>query len=169
MGFGKQGTGVIIRQADTITLLTLAVNGAVKQDNPLVLGEDFRLLKTEAFLGLSGATFVDADGPIIIGMADNELSAAEIAECLVADGPLDRNDNVSSEQSMRPVWPLWSMPFTAADTNLNPTVALRDTKVRWTFSNPEGFAFFVSNLGTSPLTTGGVVSLFAKHYGVWVT
>ncbi len=173
MGFGKDGTGVIIRDNDQITLGALNANAAIKQANPLVLAEDFRVLKSEHFLTMESATFVAGDGPIVVGIANNELTAAEIAECLNTDGPLNRNDRGNTENAMRAVFPFIQLDFiqkssAGGATEINLGKAVVDTH-RWTYSDPEGFTLFAFNHGGSALTTGGILRNLSTYYGVWVT
>ncbi len=170
MGFGKDGKGVIIRSYDTITLGALGAPAVKKQDNALVLGEDFRMIKSEIYAHLFGAAFVEGDGPLLIGIANNELTATEIDECLAVDGPLDRNDRLSEERAMRAVFPLFLMPNDVGNNLVEGNYGKPHTDtIRWTFSNPEGWTVFAGNIGTGALTTGGVIILQQKYYGVWVT
>ncbi len=96
MGFGKDGKGTIILQEDTITLLTLADNTALLQDNTgnLTLADDFRVLKMEYFATITSGL---AEGPIYFGVCNGELSIAEIKEALIQTGPLNRNDAARNE------------------------------------------------------------------------
>ncbi len=165
MGFGKDGKGVIMYNNDTITLGALASHAAVKQTNPLAIEEDFRVLKMRIVGGLDSTT--GEEGPIVLGIADNELSAAEIAECWNAEGPLDRNDNLKDERAHRPVFILCNLEETAFGDGKY--VFDVEENIRWTFSNTEGFCIFAFNLDGAALTTGGVVRFLAKFYGVWVT
>ncbi len=160
-----------MRQRDSVTLLTLGAVTAIRQDNPLTWLEDFRLLKSEYFLSLEGATFVSGDGPLIFGIADGKLTVAEIAAALTVDGPLGRQDTINRELAERPVWPLAQIDFAAQPgDNSDPShMPLVVTKPRWTFSNPDGFVYFVYNMGSGALTTGGILFVQATHFGVWVT
>ncbi len=171
MGFGKDGKGVIIRQFDAFTLSTLGSQTVIKQGNPLVIGEDFRMLKFEIFADIFGATFVDADGPLLLGIADNELSVTEIKECLEANGPLDRNDRVSMEHATRPVWPYFQISNdSSANAHIeNSNQMPQEGSPRWTFSNPEGWTWWAYNMGTGALTDAGFIRIEVKYYGVWVT
>lgn len=167
MGFGKDGKGVIIRENTSITLGTLANGAAIKATGgQLAITEDFRIIKTEYLISFEGKT---ADENIItIGLADNELSVTEIAECLAVDGPLDRNDHLKNEQVMRPVWELAQL---GAGTNgVIPDTGLPgERNLRWTFSDTDGWTWFAYNESGAALTTGTVVRIRAKHFGVWVT
>jgi len=171
MGFGKDGKGVIIRDHDIVTLGTLATLAALKQDNPLAITEDFRMLKASIFASLSDASLVEGDGPLIIGICDDELTAAEIAECMTASGPLDPSDNLRNERAMRPVFPLAQMSFLPLNAGGHSAVKWEEpivSKQAWTYSNANGWAIFIFNAGDSGLTTGGIVTIDSTFFGVWV-
>lgn len=164
MGFGKDHKGVIIRDEATITLGTLAQNVAVAQASPIALTEDFRLVKL-AELVINADNFATAGDFVDIGIASGELTVAEIGEALNLSGPLDRNDRLGEERASRPVWILATI---GAGSDLpNDGVPMEKT-IRWTFSNPEGFQFFAYNRGPA-LTTGGIIRLGFKAFGVWVS
>ncbi len=168
MGFGKDGKGVIIREANEITLGALASRAAVKNDAGLALTDDFRMLRSEIRWAIEGATQVDGDGPIALGIANDILSVAEIAACLNVDGPLGPNDRPTAELAERGVFlfgePIAFKPTSAGDE----TEGVMELKQRWTYNNPAGWAFFGYNMGSGALTTGGIIRLNMIHYGVWV-
>ncbi len=165
MGFGKDGKGTIILQENTITLLTLADNTALLADGNITLGEDFRILKTEYFATITSGL---AEGPIYFGMANGELSIAEIAEALIQTGPLNRNDAARTEQALRQI-KLLEVFGPSSDTS-GPGGSRKGTwNPRWTYSSPEGWNFFAFNQSGGAVTTGDVIHFRAKHFGVWVT
>ncbi len=171
MGFGKQGTGVIIREHVAVALGTIGNNAVVKTTS-LVIEEDFRILKSEIFARVDGLTATEGEG-LKFGMANGELTVAEIAEAIENDGPVDRNDASGNEQAMRKVDLLADgLHINIAETELkffNPEGGLKITnKLRWTYSDPEGWTFFVHN-AQAALTTGATLDIVATHYGVWVT
>ncbi len=171
MGFGKGGTGAIIKERNSVALATLAQNVAIKIDgNPVAITDDFRILKSEIFAQVEGLTAGEGGG-LVLGIADDELTAVEIAEAINMSGPTDRNDNLLNERAMRPVWLI-----AALDELGGATVGryhgiqggqMMVWKKRWTFSNPEGWVFFIFN-ESAALTTGSTVRLLATHYGVWL-
>lgn len=166
MGFGKDGKGVIMRNADSITLGALASGAAVKQGTPLAIEEDFRMLKYDVWLQIEGT--IQSDEGWLIGIADNELSVTEIAEAIVVDGPLDRNDRLKEEQATRPVFVLGSMPQVGQGNHNVGHWAHIEGTLRWSFSDAEGFTLFAFNASGVPLTTGAVIKVIAKYYGVWI-
>lgn len=166
MGFGKDGKGVIIHEDVTIALLTLA-GGAVLSAGNVALQDDFRIIKSEYFARLDG--FTVAEGPLLLVLADAELQDIEIAQACLAQ-PSDRNDNVENERSHRPVFNCGYFSGNAATGQVGQSDGrLAEKTIRWTFSDTEGWEWAILNLGSGALSTGAVVAVYAKHYGVWVT
>ncbi len=169
MGFGKDGKGVILLQADIITLGTLADATALLQDNTsnLTLAEDFRVLKQEYFVGLN-ETIAAGDGPIYFGVCNGELNVTEIAEVLNQTGPLNRNDAARTEQALRFV-KILEVFGPEPSGGGRPNWREGSWNPRWTFSDPQGWNFFAFNQSGGVLVTGNVLRFRAKNYGVWVT
>ncbi len=171
MGFGKNNTGVIIRETDSLALTTIGALAA-KLFAGLTITEDFRSMKVELSAHVDGLTSGEGAG-LTLGIANGELSLTEVGECLNADGPLDRNDRATQERAER-----FCKSF--AVVGLEGTGPARrfigrdggawlTVKPNWTFSNPEGWSWFIFNNDPSALTTGATVSLQATHYGVWLS
>ncbi len=168
MGFGKNNTGAILRSKEAVVLLTLAADTAILFGSGITIGEDFRILKSETVAFVEGLTSGDGDG-LMLGMANGDLSVTEIAECLLVDGPTDRNDAVKNERAMRAVWIIGGINdlqhnFRGKESGGNIIVH----KPRWTFSDPEGWNYFIFNAGLA-LTTGSTAKLISTIFGVWVT
>jgi len=172
MGFGKQRTGVIIREKQSLALSTLA-NVTVLATTALALEDDFRILKSEILAHIGGLTAAEGNG-LIFGMCNGELSVTEIKAALETNGPLDRNDRGNQETAERKV-DILSQPagdegpigvdIVYKGENGGPLII---SKKRWTYSNPEGWKFFVYN-NEAALQTGATLVVMATHYGVWVT
>ncbi len=174
MGFGKDGKGVIIRESVTITLGALGAGSIILSTagNRISgnLGEDFRIIKTEYVLASANRT--SDEGTVHIGIANGELTAAEVGEAISPGGPTDRNDRLNQERAERAVWLLGTLgPSTDISTGGgSPGFVLPYEKtLRWTFSNPEAWDWFALNVGPAALTAGTIVDIRAKHFGVWVT
>ncbi len=171
MGFGKNHTGVIIRENTAEAIGTLA-NQNVKRNTDLVIEEDFRLLKSEVTAIITGATTGQSTG-LLFGIADGELTDTEVEEVLVLDGPVDRNDNLANERANRFVKIIGQF-VRGATTETLQAVGIQggpimEVKPRWTFSNPEGWVWFVFNNSQGSFTTGATLAVHATDYGVWVT
>ncbi len=175
----KKFDGSIIREVATVTMGTLADQAAVTFSQ-LTISEDFRILKSEIVAGIIGMSDDEQTTGLVFGICNGELSDAEIAECLTAGGPLDRNDALRKERSNRWVKMLsagQSDPLgPGSGTGLKEVIFKNETggsiiesKNRWTYSDPEGWLFFIFNNSGSALGTGATGRLLATHYGVWVT
>ncbi len=151
----------------TITLGALADNASIKQTIPYAIEEDFRLIKVEWAGKMAGHTA--GEGPIILGIADNELLVDEIAQAYNAS-PVDSNDNVNNERAMRPCFQLGLVSGNGTTDILSKGGGpeFMEKTIRWTFSNPEGFTWFALNQSGGAFTTGTIFVLHAKYYGVWV-
>jgi len=173
MGFGKQNTGVIIRSTETIALGTLANVTAIKLGSGVTIQEDFRMLKEEIFAVVTGLTAGEGEG-LCLGIANGELSVTEIQECLVADGPVDRNDRAAQERAERFVKLFAAVGGDGNASGISRVMYGEDggpkivVKPRWTFSDPEGWDHFVWNNGVA-LTTGATIRIVVVSYGVWLT
>ncbi len=171
MGFGKNNTGAIIRSKETIALGTLAADTAIKFGSGVTISEDFRMLKSEVSAFVEGLSAGEAAG-LMFGIANGELTVAEIAECLLADGPADRNDRVKQERAERYVKIFGQILPAAGDIqdvfHGEGNSPVMEVKPRWTFSNPEGWDFFIFNAGTL-LTTGATAKALITTYGLWLS
>lgn len=171
MGFGKDKKGVMIKITDMITLLTLGSRINVKQDNPLAMSDSFRSLKIEGRAHIEGATLVDGDGPVGLYLVSTDLSNAEIAEAINADGPVSRQDTVTEDTVMRPVFYLGQIQFAPSNAGRGDKLMEFSKKIRWTWGDGgTGGSFGISafNLGTGALTMGAVCIVDATLFGIWV-
>ncbi len=140
----------------------------------LTLGEDFRMLKNEVFAHINGATAGQVAG-LLLGICNGSLSAAEIAESIVADGPVNPDEVPQKEHAMRAVWLIGATRHgrgIADETegafegeNGGPLMVV---KPRWTFNNPAGWDYFVFNNSGTVLTTGADIRLVSTVFGLWV-
>ncbi len=164
MGFGKGGTGAIIREDTSIALATLAAKTGILVGS-ITLGEDFRMLKSIITANIDGLT--QSEGPFELYLVNGALTLAQCEEAIEANGPTDRNDPVNSERVERFV--RFVGQFSQDDSSGVFAQLVEEIKPRWTFSNPEGWDWMLYNASAGNLTTGASVFLKVTHYGVWVT
>ncbi len=172
MGFGKDGKGVIIHDSvNNLDIGALAARDCVLITNRMggTLVEDFRMIKTEYFLGIRPSqTTTLFGGPILIGVAYGDLIAAEIEEALESV-VLGQGDLPAIEEAMRPVWPLEIILMPDADLgNSSDLTRKGEFSPRWTFPNPSGWRWWVYNMSTVALVAGNGISVQSKSFGVWV-
>lgn len=167
MGFGKNSTGAILRSKETVALVTLAADTAIKLTSNISIAEDFRMLRAEVWAHVDGLTAGEGDG-LTIGIANGDLSVTEIAEALLVDGPVNRNDRVKQERAERFVKVFGSLNDLQHLFRGENGGHMLIVKPRWTFANPEGWDLFIFNNGLA-LTTGATVRLIATYYGLWLS
>ncbi len=164
-------TGVIIRESGSAALVTIADNAAVELAGP-TLRKDFRTLKWEGVLKIHGLTSGQGAG-LELYYGNGELSVAEMLEAINTSGPLDRNDRKNEEQAKRFVRFISAITEDAAGTDTplyfrGPEGGPKlEYKPRWTFSDPEGWSFWIVNRSGAALTTGATFEVTLTHYGVW--
>lgn len=145
----------------------LATGTVIKQTGQAFTNA-FRVLKTHVYPFWHGYT--DNQGPLIIGIADGELSATEIEECIesAVDGP---GDHPATERHLRPVWLMGQLQAPPDGPPWGPTMPL-EAKPRWTFPLGDGAnngpAVFAYNGGLVTLTTGGTLRLILTHWGLFL-
>lgn len=160
MGFGKDGKGVIIDGKLSLTLGALASNTSLKSGGNVTVTDHFRMIKLEAWAYARGLTAAEA---IVIGIADDDLTVAEI-EAKIETSLLDPNDRVQAEESQRPVFLLEIMQGGQPSA-----VKHIERTIRWTFHEDTGWTWFAYNPSSAAaLTTGCVVEILQKAFGVWV-
>lgn len=127
----------------------------------------FRILKSQIFASFLNKTA--DEGGVLFGYAFNPDSAAAVEEAIEADPQSDsRLARLQNEQAMRPVFPIGLIHFNATDGVLFNGAAI-EIKPQW--SIPEGGAlqYWAYNVSPSaPLTTGCIIQIQAKHFGVWL-
>ncbi len=163
--------GVIINEIQSVALGTLANETALKLSTITLQSFNFRMMKSLIECFAVGLTAGEGTG-LMLGIASNELSVAEIAEALTVDGPTDRNDRVAAERAARAVFIISSLDEGEVITSSvfhNQTGGPQIVhKMPWTWVATEGWCFFVFNNSQSAFTTGGTIKLHAKHFGMWV-
>lgn len=170
MGFGKDGKGVIIRESRNQALGALAQAAGIIIGTKLATLERFRMIKTEVYATITGLTTGEGTG-LIFGLADGDLSLAEIEAAIELSGPLGPNDTVDEAIADR-----FTMLMGAIDRETGTEAIFENDEgghlmmrtVRWTFARTKGWNFFCYNLGAT-ITTGTVLSIRVKNFGVWVT
>ncbi len=166
MGFGKDNTGVIIREFITVALGTLAAKTGVLTGVQNI-GSDFRMLKSV----LQGwiVALTAGQGALSLYLINGELSLSEAEGCIESSGPSDRNDRIGVELAERFVRyvgdfiPRGDGTIAALGSGHGAEV-----KPRWTFSHPEAWNWMIYNHSNAALSTGAQLDLMITDYGVWI-
>ncbi len=174
MGFGKDGKGVIIIQKQEQALLTLAINTGLIIGTALATLERFRMLKADLFCVLTNVAAGELGG-IELYLADGDLTLAEIEEAIEANGPVGPNDTVAEAIAMRAVYRVGAMDRAGGTQSLEALHMVNEAggpllsvKPRWTFARTKAWNWIAYNNGPAP-TTGTLIKVQVKAFGVWVT
>ncbi len=167
----KKSQMVIIKETQSLALGGLAAAAAIAVVGPAIT-DDYRIIKTEVHASVEGLASGQGNN-LVLGLANSDLTAAEIAESLVTDGPVNASDRDKAEEAGR---------FTrmlSGSAQMDDGGSIRhfpnehggpiiEKTIRWTFSKGVGWDWFIFNNDGSALTTGATLRLVATHYGVWV-
>ncbi len=162
----------IIRETTIITLGTLADVTALKGVQSTAITDDFRIIKSEFYAFASGVAAGEFFG-FGLYLVNDDLTAQQIANALVNDGPLNSSDRDKQEAANRFV-KLMAVSDMLDDADTKPSFKgehneqLIAKTVRWSFNKGVGFNWAVFNNSGGALTTGGIVKILATHYGVWL-
>lgn len=161
---------MIIREARSQVLGTLDQQAIVFIDTKLATLERFRMIKNECFATVTGLTSGEGTG-LFLGIADGDLTAAEVEAAIELSAPLGPNDSVADAIAER-----FTKIIGATDHETGTEIVfenqtgghLMENTIRWTFARTKSWNYFVYNMGNQ-LTTGSNLLLRAKSFGVWVT
>ncbi len=172
MGFGKDGTGVMIQEARSQALGTLAQDAGILIGTKLATLERFRMLKAQVDATIDSIAAGEAAG-LSLYLADGDLSLTEIESKIEGNGPLGPNDRIQADQTERPVFLIGkpdanatSGEVTVRDMHTGAPVCI--AKPRWTFARTKSWNWVVHNRGPA-LTTGATIRIVVTNFGVWVT
>ncbi len=171
MGFGKDGKGAIVIEQRSQALGALGALTGVIVGTKLPLIDDYRYLKGEIMAGIVDLTSGQGQN-LILGLADGNMTLAEIEEAMETNGPVSKQDPVAANTAERPVFVIGALGSTGtfyarmldAKTG-NPMI---EAKPRWTFGATSFWNYFVYNQADAAITTGATFLLQSKVFGVWV-
>lgn len=147
--------GLATLAADTVQISTLCE----------ALSEDFHAISMDSVWSMRGHTA--GEGPIAVGVAHGDFTAAEVEEYLELNYQ-DPHNKIDAERATRGRWIRTIAIFdgVASDEKVNNGVNIR-TKLNFLIED-EGFNIWAWNKDSSSLTTGSVIECVATIYGRWV-
>lgn len=128
--------------------------------------QGFRITRTEWFISVLGAT--TGDQPVQVGYAFG-CTAADIDDTMGSDpqGTFNAANVQSNADAKRPVFPMAIFPG-LADSVIGAASVMKGVTIP-TWSAPEGgFLNWYAFAANGGLTTGRLVNIHAKHFGVWL-
>lgn len=156
----------IVYDVVTLTLSTLAGLDCISTPSKIDASRrsGFRIMKTQYWIGFDSKT--GGEGPIMVGFSAIHEAAA-IEEAIESD-PQDAEDDTKGVQAMRPVWPLEMLGMGQTDDADGGGDLSGSFNPKWSVPEAEAAFWWAYNMDASALTTGCVVKIFAKHFGVWL-
>ncbi len=156
----------------TLTIGALAAGDLTSQVGRIDTAREngFRIFETMLTAAIVGKTATE--GPMHFGMAIN-LGAAEI-EAIMEQDPQDSTDPIplNTASWIRPLWTISRAMTEGVLGGAGPAVghSAQFLKVSVQWSVPEGqeLVYWVYNQDTDAISIGGLITIFAQHYGVWL-
>ncbi len=167
MGRRRKQRLVVIPFTSTIVLGTLASADVIGEDllPSQTLGENFFCYSLDGSWSKQDNTV--GEGPIRVGLADPDLTDAEVEEHLEVSA-VAPEDRIDRERSGRWVRKVGSFSGELVDDNLNDGVVIRTKVRRLIHEGQSPLRFWAWNESGAALTTGTNIRLSGNLYGRWV-
>lgn len=99
------------------------------------------------------------DGPVVVGIAHSDYTAAEVEEWYEASAAWQTNDKIAQEQASRKIRMVGAFGSENAETQVLNDGKPITTKLGWRCNDGEGITFWAYNDGAAVLITGSAVHL----------
>ncbi len=160
----RTGKFVVFNVDQSVVLGTLGA-GTIGSSAVTGLGVTrVKIISVDLMYSLTG--FTSGEGPIVVGIANGDLSNTEIGEALDAQ-PTSQTDIIANERRRRPVRRMGVFSGVAVSETLNDGKAIRQ-KLFTTLDEGTELLVWARNQDTSALTTGATVDVFGKVYAEWM-
>lgn len=141
---------------ETMSLATLAAGDVISQAFGGTLNERRVITSLVGLWSLRNLTA--GQGPVEVGVAHSDYTAAEIEECLENLGSWDEGDLIAEEQTRRKVRMIGAFSGETTDETLNDGKPIR-TKLNWVVASGDTLQVWAWNRDSGTLTTGSQVVL----------
>lgn len=157
---GKRKGFRVIKVKKQFALSTLADGTLLSSAMGSAFSVKMYIISADLYIALRGGTA--GEGPILVGLADSDLSDTEITECLDAVYGGDE-DIVSREQARRPVREIGMFPGLSTEELLN-----QGNKTRYKLKFPVGESsaidLWARNESGAALTGGQIIEVYGTVY-----
>ncbi len=149
-----------------LALSTLGSQTALlSSDSPVDANNErgFRISKIEYWLEYKGKT--TDEGPIWVGFTSEDAAGVKTA---LQSRPTGITPQEKANAKL-PVWPVALIPRPATNIQSGEVIPMSEKKLNWSFKEGEFCEFFAFNCNeSSALTTGTILHMTAKIFGVWL-
>lgn len=148
--------------SESLALGALASNVVVASNFGNVVDQEVYAISCDAVV--SGHGFTTSEGPILVGLAHGDYSAAEIEEWLEANASWVSSDQIANEKAKRKCRIIGYLEeMTGGDRLCNNGNVIR-VKLGWKVQEGETLNLWAYNEGSAVLTTGGIVEVKGPIY-----
>ncbi len=149
----------------------LATKALVAIPTAEVTRERMWLSSVKGSWALKDLTLSADDGPVLVGLAHGDYSAAEIEEFIENTGSWDEGDLVQQEVGKRKVRIVGTFRALGAVAESEQTFVLNEgrpitTKCGWILTTGKAIDFWAYNMGTGTLITGSFLHVYG-HANLW--
>ncbi len=152
------------RAVSSLALSTLAASDLISGALTNVSDNEYRAISLKMTWAIRGLTA--GEGPITVGVAHGDYTAAEIEEWFESTTTMTRADQIGRERGNRKCRQIGTFPGLSSNESLNDGKPLH-TRLNWAI--PDGIALnmWAFNSGSGTLTTGAVVTPTGQLFGRW--
>ncbi len=151
----------MLKCSESLPVSNLLSSTAAKADFDSVVDDTTFLLSLEATWDIEGRTA--GEGPLVVGVAHSDYTAAEIEEWFQATGSWDRADKIAQERQTRKIRQVGIFAGGGTLESLNDGKPVKTT-LKFNVEDGSTLAQWALSLDSSQLTTGAVVHTNGK---VW--
>ncbi len=140
---------------EILTVGNLTTKDVIANDYSATVDADTYMMSAKLMWGLEGATV--GDGPMVVGLAHNSYTAAQIEEAIEASASWDQGDKIANEHRRRLIRTVGIFPLVAADEVLNDGRPIR-TKLGFVCQIGTTLKTWAYNPSTGTIATGIVIN-----------
>ncbi len=154
----------ISRIRSNMQLGTLAASTLIATATTVISDNEYRVFSYKATWSLSD--FTSGEGPINVGVAHGDYTAAEIEEWYESQDTMTRGDLTAAEQGNRMCRQVGTFPGILANETLNDGKPIR-TKLNWAVPDGSTLAIWAYNTGNGTLTTSAEINTSGQIFARW--
>lgn len=167
-GVGKDGALTVLHFSNDVDVGSLGPNSVASVSAGPLMTQRYRIIRMKGWV--AGDALTSDIGPVVFGLTDDQLSLAEIDECMSAI-PTRKNDTPMIEEAARAVFPFGAVFKSGGDGRVLEPFDSKD----WPFSghtveigdNIKMFAWNADQMST--LGANDQVNFYCKIWGVFIS
>ncbi len=156
----RSNKGLLAGRVDeAISVGALAANDVIKSDWIDTPDDSRWMIQLKATWQAAG--FTEGEGPLVVGVAHGDYTAAEIEEWLEVTGSWNSTDKIAGEQARRKIRQVGTFPLAVEGENLNDGKEMT-TRLGFRLEAGEVLTTWAFNKSIGAITTGGNIKVVGK-------